>query len=335
MPRDRLRSPRALAALACVIACASSRVRADAKVLNDDAFVGDDAPRYVVRVPKDPLDVSPIAPHRRVPMTAHDGKKYVCTIPLGATGDGEDDGEDDGALETALGGTREDAETPKATRLEDIERARTVDEHLRPLEGRCFYYSNGDWWTYELCYKTRVEQFHREGTTRVNSYSLGKFDEAATMELESERAAAMGDGAEAGVDSGKLALENQRYHAHAFTDGKKCEDVGAAYSETRRTSEVRFVCAEDGSEGLSGVEEPATCRYVLTFRTPLACKAKDLRPKRPDVEQITCALVEDDAADETAARNGGENPEPATNAAESAGADAQTSTASAQSREEL
>jgi hypothetical protein len=53
------------------------------------------------------------------------------------------------------------------------------------------------------------------------------------------------------------------------------------------------------------------------------------------VEQITCALVEDDAADETAARNGGENPEPATNAAESAGADAQTSTASAQSREEL
>lgn len=268
-------------------------------------------------------------------MTAHDGKKYVCTIPLGATGDGEDDGEDDGALETALGGTREDAETPKATRLEDIERARTVDEHLRPLEGRCFYYGNGDWWTYELCYKTRVEQFHREGATRVNSYSLGKFDEAATMELGSERAVTMGDGAEAGVDSGKLALENQRYHAHAFTDGTKCEDVGAAYSETRRTSEVRFVCAEDGSEGLSGVEEPATCRYVLTFRTPLACKAKDLRPKRPDVEQITCALVEDDAADERAARNGGENPEPATNAAESAGADAQTSTASAQSREEL
>ena len=187
-----------------------------------------------------------------------------------------------GALETALGGTREDAGDAKgdAGWRTSNARARWTNTCDRS-RGRCFYYGNGDWWTYELCYKTRVEQFHREGATRVNSYSLGKFDEAATMELGSERAATMGDGAEAGVDSGKLALENQRYHAHAFTDGTKCEDVGAAYSETRRTSEVRFVCAEDGSEGLSGVEEPATCRYVLTFRTPLACKAKDLRPKRP------------------------------------------------------
>ena len=155
------------------------------------------------------------------------------------------------------------------------------------------------------------------------------------MASESERATMVEDAAKAGVDGGTFALERQRYHAHAFTDGTKCEDVGAAYSETRRTSEVRFVCAEDGSEGLSGVEEPATCRYVLTFRTPLACKAKDLRPKRPDVEQITCALVEDDAHDETAARDGGENPESATNAAESDEDDAQTSAASAQSREEL
>lgn len=42
----------------------------------------------------------------------------------------------------------------------------------------------------------------------MNSYSFGKFDEAATMELGSERVVMMGDGVEVGVDSGKLVLEN-------------------------------------------------------------------------------------------------------------------------------
>lgn len=71
---------------------------------------------------------------------------------------------------------------------------------------------------------------------------------------------------------------------YVFIDGMKCEDVGAAYSETRRTSEVRFVCVEDGSEGLSGVEELVMCRYVLIFRMFLVCKVKDLRLKWLDVE---------------------------------------------------
>lgn len=63
-------------------------------------------------------------------MMVYDGKKYVCMILFGVIGDGEDDGEDDGVFETALGGTREDAETLKATRLEDIECVCMVDEYL-------------------------------------------------------------------------------------------------------------------------------------------------------------------------------------------------------------
>jgi hypothetical protein len=52
------------------------------------------------------------------------------------------------------------------------------------------------------------------------------------------------------------------------------------------------------------------------------------------VEQITCALVEDDGDDETMARDG-ENVESATLAAESDGDDALTSAASARAHEEL
>ena len=40
----------------------------------------------------------------------------------------------------------------------------------------CFYRVE-DWWTYELCYKLHVRQFHKENNVIVNQYSLGTYDE--------------------------------------------------------------------------------------------------------------------------------------------------------------
>lgn len=285
---------------------ASSVVRTThAKPLSDDAFVGDDAPRYVIRLPKERPDVSPVTPHRRVRMTAADGKRYVCVVPMPTREEGEADEGDEGGEEGGRVGERADATlTSFAEMIEEDARPGTatdVNEHLKPLSNRCFYYSNGDWWTYEVCHEKKVEQFHREGTTRVNSYSLGTFDAEATAALaetnrakDSEFSSGSGIGFAGSGDDGE-----QRYHAHSFTNGTECAgpDVGSAFEDARRSSEVRFVCSEDGSEGISGVEEPATCTYVLTFRTPYACKAKDLRPKHPNVENIVCALAEDDDAD--------------------------------------
>ena len=285
---------------------ASSVVRTThAKPLSDDAFVGDDAPRYVIRLPKERPDVSPVTPHRRVRMTAADGKRYVCVVPMPTREEEEDDEEgEEGGEEGGRVGERADAAATLTSFAEMIEEdaspgtATDVNEHLKPLSNRCFYYSNGDWWTYEVCHEKKVEQFHREGTTRVNSYSLGTFDAEATAALaetnrakDSEFSSGSGIGFAGSGDDGE-----QRYHAHSFTNGTECAgpDVGSAFEDARRSSEVRFVCSEDGSEGISGVEEPATCTYVLTFRTPYACKAKDLRPKHPNVENIVCALAEED-----------------------------------------
>lgn len=285
---------------------ASSVVRTThAKPLSDDAFVGDDAPRYVIRLPKERPDVSPVTPHRRVRMTAADGKRYVCVVPMPTREEEEDDEEgEEGGEEGGRVGERADAAATLTSFAEMIEEdaspgtATDVNEHLKPLSNRCFYYSNGDWWTYEVCHEKKVEQFHREGTTRVNSYSLGTFDAEATAALaetnrakDSEFSSGSGIGFAGSGDDGE-----QRYHAHSFTNGTECAgpDIGSAFEDARRSSEVRFVCSEDGSEGISGVEEPATCTYVLTFRTPYACKAKDLRPKHPNVENIVCALAEED-----------------------------------------
>jgi protein OS-9 len=275
-------------ALACTVTLA---LLARASALTDDAFVGDDAARYVVRIPKEPLEITPAMPHRRVPMTATDGTKYLCRIPERANDDeddeggrdGSDDGDDDSTRRAVRGVPDDDAETTKS-----------VDVHLAPLEGKCFYYGNGDWWTYEMCHKSHIEQFHREGAARVSSYSLGRYDADATLGLERARTDADAS------TGGTSVLEDRPYRAHAFVGGSKCEDVGDAYRETERQSEVRFVCAEDGAEGVSSVEEPATCKYVLTFRTPLVCEVEDLRPKRPDVERIECSRVDDDAEDDDA-----------------------------------
>lgn len=257
------------------------------------AVAGEDAPRYVIHLSKTRSDVSPLASTRSVRITASDGKRYECLVPLAAEEDATSD------AEMTRTGDGAEASTGRAS----------VDEHLTALEGRCFYYSNGDWWTYELCYKDKASQFHREGTTRVSSYSLGRFDAEATALLEREQASREIAGEVHGVGDA-FSVDDRRYHAHAFTGGSKCEDVGAAYKDVSRESEVRFVCAEDGAEGLSAVEEPVTCRYVLTFRTPLACNAKELRPKSPEVEHVTCSLEDADAdADAASARDGSHSAE--------------------------
>ena len=292
----------AVAVIACTLALAASSVvrTTHAKPLSDDAFVGDDAPRYVIRLPKERPDVSPVTPHRRVRMTAADGKRYVCVVPMSTReveGDEDGDGERGGLV-----GERADASFAEMIE-EDASpgTATDVNEHLKPLSNRCFYYSNGDWWTYEVCHEKKVEQFHREGTTRVNSHSLGTFDAEATAALaETNRAKDSEFSSGSGIGFAGIGDDGeQRYHAHSFTNGTECAgpDVGSAFEDARRSSEVRFVCSEDGSEGISGVDEPATCTYVLTFRTPYACKAKDLRPKHPNVENIVCTLADDEDGD--------------------------------------
>lgn len=274
MPR-RGRPPSVTARFAVLVhAIGAARALSDA-----GALASEEGPRYVIHLSKTRPDVSPLASARSVRVTASDGKRYACVVPSR--------GEEDADLDADSGRVSDGAEASTG--------GTSVDEHLTALEGRCFYYSNGDWWTYELCYKDRVSQFHREGTTRVSSYSLGRFDAEATARLERELAARETAGDARGIGDA-LLVDDRRYHAHAFTGGNKCEDVGAAYEDVSRESEVRFVCAEDGGEGLSAVEEPVTCKYVLTFRTPLACNAKELRPKSPEVEHVTCSLAEDDDA---------------------------------------
>jgi len=250
-------------AFACAFAFAFACIIPHTRALDaNDAFEDHRDTKFVVRVAPSPAFATPATPHRAYAMTASNGAKFSCVVPVARERTtSHDDGEE-------------------STEEENI------DEHLAPLRGRCFYYADGGWWTYEVCHELRVEQFHREGMTRVNAYELGTFDRARSATLRMEKNHAAGE---------------RRYHAHAYANGATCADVGDAFAHVTRSSEVRFVCSEDGNEGVASVEEPATCRYVLTFRTPLACKANALRPRRPDVNVIECSPEVDGERDETSA----------------------------------
>lgn len=45
--------------------------------------------------------------------------------------------------------------------------------------GKCFYKVE-EWWQYEVCYNKHVKQYHMEGTTLVDEYSLGSWNDSAT-----------------------------------------------------------------------------------------------------------------------------------------------------------
>ena len=47
---------------------------------------------------------------------------------------------------------------------------------MHPAGGLCLYRIE-EWWTYELCYKKHVRQFHKEQNQVVSEYSLGTFQE--------------------------------------------------------------------------------------------------------------------------------------------------------------
>ncbi len=73
-----------------------------------------------------------------------------------------------------------------------------------------------------------------------------------------------------------------------YSGGEPCDVTGAP-----RQTEVRFGCGEAaGRDALSGLREPATCRYVLHLATPRLCAHPAFRVAEPPVRAILCSPVD-------------------------------------------
>ncbi|XP_011381193.1 protein OS-9 isoform X4 [Pteropus medius] len=138
-----------------------------------------------------------------------------------------------------------------------------IPELLNPMKDAPCLLKTKDWWTYEFCYGRHIQQYHMEDSEiKGEVLYLGYYQSAFNWDDETAKA------------SKQHRLK--RYHSQTYVNGSKCDLNGRP-----REAEVRFLC--DEGAGISGdyidrVDEPLSCSYVLTIRTPRLCPHPLLRP---------------------------------------------------------
>ncbi|XP_061543848.1 protein OS-9 isoform X2 [Phycodurus eques] len=128
-----------------------------------------------------------------------------------------------------------------------------------------------DWWTYEFCHGQHIRQYHLEDSEiKGDILFLGYFESEFDWRNESAKA------------SKQHRLK--RFHSQTYVNGSKCDING-----NHREAEVRFVCEDGSGDYIARVDEPQSCRYVLTIHTSRTCQHPLLRPPSTAKPQgITC-----------------------------------------------
>ncbi|XP_061871471.1 protein OS-9 [Colius striatus] len=145
-----------------------------------------------------------------------------------------------------------------------------VSELLRPMAAAPCLVKTKDWWTYEFCYGRHIQQYHVEDSeVKGDILFLGYYQSAFDWDDEAAKA------------SKQHRLK--RYHSQSYGNGSRCDLTGRA-----REAEVRFLCEEGSGDYLARVDEPQSCRYVLTVHTARLCRHPALRPPAPSAQQIRC-----------------------------------------------
>ena len=237
-------------------------------------------------VPLSPADLAALSGDdpSAVMMTAHDGRRYFCALPK-PRGTGAADDE-----------TGADASATNASAADEGDAEATVEDVLKPLEGRCFYRIEG-WWTYEFCHMKKIRQYHQEDKKVTNEYTLGVYHPGLTKEAEKDRTAVDRSSRTAGDVGGTASGEP--YHAHVFTEGTPCD-----LTTLKRRTEVRFTCAPNGVNVIASIEEPSTCSYVFVVQTPELCRRSEFRAREKETSLVRCRAVPAEEETESAGAGG-------------------------------
>ncbi|XP_017271418.1 protein OS-9 isoform X1 [Kryptolebias marmoratus] len=135
-----------------------------------------------------------------------------------------------------------------------------IPDLLKPMHEAPCLVKTKDWWTYEFCHGQHIRQYHlEESEIKGDILFLGYYESEFDWNNETAKAS----------KQHKL----KRYHSQTFVNGSKCDLNG-----NPRETEVRFVCEEGSSDYIAQVDEPQSCRYVLTIHTSRTCQHPFLRP---------------------------------------------------------
>ncbi|XP_013864566.1 protein OS-9 isoform X2 [Austrofundulus limnaeus] len=135
-----------------------------------------------------------------------------------------------------------------------------IPDLLKPMHEAPCLVKTKDWWTYEFCHGQHIRQYHlEESEIKGDILFLGYFESEFDWNNETAKAS----------KQHKL----KRYHSQTYVNGSKCDLNG-----NPRETEVRFVCEEGSSDYIARVDEPQSCRYVLTIHTSRTCQHPFLQP---------------------------------------------------------
>lgn len=209
--------------------------------------------KYVLQILNNPLNENDMDEQNGLRLASKHGQDYFCVIPTPSVKTHE----------------KEEDKIPKSTPVESL---------LEPLRtNECFKIVKG-WWTYEFCYGRHILQYHMENdgvkgdVTYLGNYE-GDFDwnkEALEETLHSKR-----------------HIVN-RYHSQTYVNGSACDIINH-----NRDTEVRYFCDYSTLETyIERVDEPSTCSYIITIKTPYLCSHPRTRPiQTPQPESISCQPI--------------------------------------------
>ncbi|KAG7388316.1 hypothetical protein PHYBOEH_007895 [Phytophthora boehmeriae] len=155
---------------------------------------------------------------------------------------------------------------------------RKADIVRSTLEGHCLFAVDG-WWTYEVCYKKEVRQFHQEADgSRPSDWSMGVY-----VPNEQEK------------DTGYVETDVVQY----FAGGQHCDENGE-----HRSTKVVYTCCKSRptSVTVEKVDEPALCSYLIRVCIPDLCDTEqDEDQDSAENDQIidTCTAQFEATHDET------------------------------------
>ncbi|WJZ98218.1 hypothetical protein VitviT2T_016761 [Vitis vinifera] len=225
-------------------------------------------PKYKIEFHSEDSPFHPDDDQESVIMPNKNGQKFLCFLPK---------------VEKAKTGKPVTQQNTSSMIVETEKRVKlkTPDELLEVIKERCFVRQEG-WWSYEFCYQKKLRQLHVEEEKVVQEFILGVYDAEATAAFNQN----LSDISTQKDPRSKDA--SQRYHAHQFTNGTICD-----LTNEPRETEVRFVCSEPRAM-ISSITELSTCKYALTFQSPMLCKHPWFQEERPVWHIINCNALPKD-----------------------------------------
>ncbi|XP_066927154.1 protein OS-9-like [Clytia hemisphaerica] len=179
------------------------------------------------------------------------GQKYSCNLPVLQLPETEDDNED--------------------KKIDPMTIISTIDKSLNDT---CLEFNKG-WWTYKLCHKKNITQYHVTEQGEVDS----KTTELGAYEKED-------DWKDKNLDDKKT---KHLYHKADYINGSKC-DLTSIY----RSTVVQYYCSDENlnSNMVIRVEEPATCEYIISVHVKKLCThpAFEVKEKTKKVT-LTCSPI--------------------------------------------